>query len=149
MKKIAICLVACVCLAMSSFAQSAEEIPTWIKNSIIILSEQAYGSPKTIGDLFGGKRDSLTTTKITYSDKEFVITNMMGDESFYFMKMKITFVMTKMGNAGTCWPSNVLVESPLTGQTINKTCYGSPYDNPRAYGEIMGLIASGLDTFYE
>lgn len=148
MKKFAVCVALCLCLVMSSFAQTIDELPTWIKNSVITLSELAFGSSKTIGELYGRKPQDMTITTVEHSDKECIITNMVGTEEFYLLKMEVTYVLNKKGDGGTCWPSDILVESPLAGQRIQDYCY-DPYDDVETYGQIMGMISSGLDNFYE
>lgn len=70
MKKFAVCVALCLCLVMSSFAQTVDNLPTWIKNSRIIHSELAFGSSKTIGDLYGKKPQDMAITTVKYSDTE-------------------------------------------------------------------------------
>lgn len=148
MKKFAVCVALCLCLVMSSFAQTIDELPSWIKNSVIDLSELAYGSPKTIGDLYGRKPQSTTITRVKYSDTECIITSIMGTEEFTLLKMEVTFEMSKEGDGGTCFPSAILMESPLTGQRIREYCY-NPYSDMETYGQIMGTMTRGLNDFYE
>ncbi len=148
MKKFTVCVALCLCLVMSSFAQTVDNLPTWIKNSRIIHSELAFGSSKTIGDLYGKKPQDMAITTVKYSDTECIITNMVGTEEFYLLKMEVTYEMDKNGDSGTCWPSYILVESPLAGQKIQHFCY-DPYKDIENYGQIMGMISSGLDNFYE
>lgn len=148
MKKFAVCVALCLCLVMSSFAQTVDNLPTWIKNSRIIHSELAFGSSKTIGDLYGKNPQDMAITTVKYSDTECILTNMVGTKEFYLLKMEVTYEMNKNGDSGTCWPSYILVESPLTGQKIQHFCY-DPYKDIENYGQIMGMISSGLDNFYE
>lgn len=102
MKKFTVCVALCLCLVMSSFAQTVDNLPTWIKNSRIIHSELAFGSSKTIGDLYGKKPQDMAITTVKYSDTECIITNMMGTKEFYLLKMEVTYEMDKNGDSGTC-----------------------------------------------
>ena len=103
MKKFTVCVALCLCLVMSSVAQTVDNLPTWIKNSRIIHSELAFGSSKTIGDLYGKKPQDMAITTVKYSDLECIITNMVGTEEFYLLKMEVTYEMDKNGDSGTCW----------------------------------------------
>lgn len=148
MKKNLLCLALCLLTVAGSFAQPQEEIPEWMKNSYILMSEYAYGEQKCVGDLFFVNELATTQTTMDVVDGKLIITNEMGSDDFVIVKSTTTFVMQKIGNAGTCYISNLVFESPLTFQTERFSC-SNPYNDPKSYGEIMGALQELLLFFYE
>ena len=148
MKKNLLCLALCLLTVAGSFAQPQEEIPEWMKNSYILMSEYAYGEQKCVGDLFFVNELATTQTTMDVVDGKLIITNKMGSDDFVILKSTTTFVMQKIGNAGTCYVSNLVFESPLTFQTERFSC-SNPYNDPKSYGEIMGALQELLLLFYE
>lgn len=131
-----------------AFAETKGSIPSWIKNSVIVMSEHVYGENKTIEDLFGRKPLETTNTTITTTDKKLIIENEAVAEGVVILKIEVTFIMNKIMDAGTCYPSKLVFESPMTFQTQTLTCYG-PYNDPENYGRILGFLSESMKLFYE
>lgn len=150
MKKKFIVLLMLVTTSMI-FAQSKETIPSWMKNSAIILSDVMYGSNKTVGTLFGDKFFESTNTKIATFDNKLIISNEIIDNELgtTLIKIEATFIMNRIKDSGTCYPSQVIIEVPMTFQSQTFTCSGGPYNNPRKYGEILGCLKGYIENFYE
>ena len=112
------------------------------------MSEYAYGEQKCVGDLFFVNELETTQTTMDVVDGKLIITNEMGSDGFVIIKITTTFVMQKIGNAGTCYVSNFVFESPLTFQIERLSC-SNPYNDPESYGKIIGMLQEVLPLFYE
>lgn len=148
-KKTLLAILLASTLFLPVFAETKGNIPDWMNNSVIVLSDYLYGTHKTVKDLFGGTPLETTNTVITSSDKQLVIVNEMVVEGSVIIRITTTFVMNKVGDAGTCYPSKFILESPMTFQSQTMSCYGGPYDDPEGYGQILGALSQCLPLLYE
>ena len=106
--------------------------------SLIIESDKAFGTDKTINDIFA--REPSSDITITTEGKKMYVDM---DCSLLQMKLTITF-----SGLGTCYILKLYYNSPLTFQEETLTC-SSPYNDPNGYGEILGFFSSSLKWFYD
>ena len=114
------------------------KIPTDMGQSLIIESDKAFGTDKTINDIFA--REPSSDITITTEGKKMYVDMDCG---LLHMKLTITF-----SGLGTCYISKLYYNSPLTFQEETLTC-SSPYNDPNGYGEILGFFSSSLKWFYD
>lgn len=68
-KKILVLLVSL--LALSCFAKTNGTIPTWMGNSVIVATNEIYGSYKTVNDFFGNPSRDIANIVIQSSENGF------------------------------------------------------------------------------
>ncbi|EID84256.1 hypothetical protein MSI_22840 [Treponema sp. JC4] len=120
------------------------KIPDDMGKSLILLSEMAFGTDKTINDIFG--REPTSDIVITTEGKKMYV-----DMDCGLLQMKLTIIFSGLG---TCYISKLYYCSPLTFQEETMTCK-NPYDIKKEngeisseYGEILGFFEASLKWFY-
>ena len=145
-KQSIIFLMLCFITVSSAFAQSKGTMPSWMNNSVIVLSE-FLGGKKTVGSLFGKKFLNSPNTTIKATDNRLIISNEIIQDGIVEMRIKVTFVMNKMNDAGTCYPCEFFIESPISFVSQTFSCYGGPYNDPKEYGTILGALDEYVKEF--
>ena len=126
-------------LAVSAFAAGLKgKIPEDMGKSLIIASDKAFGTDKTVNDIFG--REPTSDITITTEGKKMFVKMDCG-----LIQMDLTLTFSGLG---TCYISKLYYNSPLTFQEGTMTC-NSPFDDPSSYGQILGFFSSSLKYFYE
>ena len=146
-KQSIIFMMLCFITVSSVFAQSKGTLPSWMNNSVVVLSAPLFGYNITVGNLFGKKFLNSPNTTIKATENRLIISNEMIQDGIVAMRIKVTFVMNKMNDAGTCYPCEVFVESPITFASQTFSCYGGPYNNPKEYGSLLGFLGGFLEEF--
>lgn len=139
MKRKIISILLGTLLSASIFATGLKgKIPTDMGQSLIIESDKAFGTDKTINDIFA--REPSSDITITTEGKKMYV-----DMDCGLLQMKLTITFSGLG---TCYISKLYYNSPLTFQEETLTC-SSPYNVPNGYGEILGFFSSSLKWFYD
>ena len=145
-KQSIIFLMLCFITVSSAFAQSKGTLPSWMNNSVVVLSE-LLGGKKTVGSLFGKKFLNSPNTTIKATENRLIISNEMIQDGIVEMRIKVTFVMNKMNDAGTCYPCELFIETPMTFASKTLSCYGGPYNDPNGFGTILGALYGYIKEF--
>ena len=139
MKRKIISILLGTLLSASIFATGLKgKIPTDMGQSLIIESDKAFGTDKTINDIFA--REPSSDITITTEGKKMYV-----DMDCGLLQMKLTITFSGLG---TCYISKLYYNRPLTFQDETLTC-SSPYNDPNGYGEILGFFSSSLKWFYD
>lgn len=139
MKRKIISILLGTLLSASIFATGLKgKIPTDMGQSLIIESDKAFGTDKTINDIFA--REPSSDITITTEGKKMYV-----DMDCGLLQMKLTITFSGLG---TCYISKLYYNSPLTFQEETLTC-SSPYNDPNGYVEILGFFSSSLKWFYD
>ena len=148
MRKYFVFFFVCFFLSMSNiFAQSKESIPEWMYNSEVISSDMVFGEVKTIGEIFGREEGEYTRTTKKIVNYNLVIINELVSEGVLYAKMTTTFVLARIGDAGRCYISSVVIENPLEFKTLRYSCNGpSPL---LEYIEVLGAFGGAYYSFYK
>lgn len=128
----------------STSDSTKSSIPKQRGNSTIVLSEQIYGSQKTVDDLFGKPMDT-TNVVITNKGNEMKISSSIMIDGAVGIKFDVTFVFS---DSGTCYPSQLYYEKPSTFQSGTIYCDGGPYKDPHGFGEVFGWLQNLLPLGY-
>lgn len=102
---------------------------------------------KTVGSLFGKKFLNSPNTTIRATENRLIISNEIIQDGIVEMRIKVTFVMNKMNDAGTCYPCEFFIESPISFVSQTFSCYGGPYNDPKEYGTILGALYEYVKEF--
>lgn len=132
-------------VTLSCFATTKGSIPKWMGESKIILSDQIYGSVKTVNDLFASPKDT-TNVVITSTSNKLEISNDIVVNGAVTLKYTVTFIFS---DNGTCYPSKLYYEKPSTFQSGTITCTGGPYNDPRGFGQVFAWLKELLPISYE
>ena len=124
-----------------------KKVPRWMGNSVVLLTDYLYGSNLTICDLFYNPKPT-TSVVVNYSKDELKLHQEIKANGVVAMKADLTFKLTKVGDAGSCYISRLYVESPLTFESQTMTCYG-PYNDSGNYARILGALKSLLSLMYD
>lgn len=135
-------------MSVGCFAKTTGSIPTWMGNSIITLTKEAFGNSITINDWFGKTPKEATNVAITHTEKTLTIDMDMHKDDAIVLKVTVTFVFAKAGNTGTCYPSKLYYEVPLSFQSQTLTCKG-PYNDTENCSMIIGLLQKMITWLYE
>lgn len=146
-KKILVLLVSL--LALSCFAKTKGTIPTWMGNSIIVATDQVYGSMKTVNDFFGKPSNDISNITITSSEDALKIVGEILEDDIVALKFEVTFKFSKVRDGGVCYPTKLYYEIPVTFQNGTIYCNGGPYNNPESFGQIMGMLERFQQFAYE
>ena len=146
-KKILVLLVSL--LALSCFAKTNGTIPTWMGNSVIVATNEIYGSYKTVNDFFGNPSRDIANIVIQSSENGLQIACEIAEEGIVAIKFDVTFKFSKVGDGGTCYPTKLYYEIPTTFQSGTVYCNGGPYNDPNGFGQIMGMLQRLILWSYE
>lgn len=147
MRRTVLVLAALLSSLGAGFAQGYKEVPGWVKRSVIIASDTLFDEMKTIDDLFSKPKET-TSVVAKVGGSEMTLFHEIASEGVVLMKVDVTFRLSKVGDAGTCFVSRVRCEIPMTFQSVAATCY-SPYDDPGGYGQCMGLLGRFWPLMYD
>lgn len=147
MKKIISVIFTLLIFSFVAFAETKGNIPDWMGKSSILLSEYTYGSTKTINDLFSNPK-STTTRVIESTENQLKISHVLSAKGAVIFKLDVTFKMSRLGESGTCFASELYYEIPATFESMRLKC-SNPRQEPEEYGQIMGLLQSLLLAFYD
>ena len=146
MKKKLFIVLGILAICTNVFAQ-ADKIPDWMGNSIILMTKEYTGKTEPINSLFSNPTET-TTVKIFIEDNELKLCHEIGVLDIVILKLDVTFKLSKVLDGGTCFPSKLYYESPLTFESETLTCK-DPYNDSRAYGYLLGTLYEFLPMFYE
>ena len=123
---------------------SKGSIPKAMGDAKIILSEQIYGSQKTVNDLFSKPKDT-TKVAVTSKKNEMTISSSIMIDGSVALKYDVTFIFS---DNGTCYPAKLYYEKPSTFQSDTIICDGGPYKDPRGFGQVFGWLKELLPVSY-
>lgn len=147
MKKIISVIFALLIFSFASFAETKGKIPDWMGKSTILLSEYTFGSTKTINDLFSNPKPNITRV-IESTENQLKISHIFAAEETVIFKLDVTFRLSRLGESGTCFASELYYEIPATFESMRLKC-SNPQQEPEKYGQIIGLLQTLLAVFYD
>ena len=123
---------------------SKGSIPKAMGEATILLSEQIYGSQKTVNELFGKPKET-TKVAVTSKKNEMTISSSIMKDGSVALKYDVTFIFS---DNGTCYPAKLYYENPSTFQSDTIICDGGPYKDPRGFGQVFGWLKELLPVSY-
>ena len=153
MKKCLSFLIITLFVLGSIFAQDTEisangvTVPNWMVNCIILQSETAWETPKTIGQILGKPNETTKLKKVVVDGNNLHLEYYAGENpSEAVLELIMDFVCARLGDTGTAYCSHVKFVSRLTFEEAEASCDGPK--NAGKFGKCLGMLHASVELMF-